>query len=60
MHDDGLNVPLALLSLQDTVPVGVVGELEVSLTVAVNVTDEPGFAVDRFDDTVTDVESVLL
>lgn len=60
MHDDGLNAPPALLSLQDTAPVGAVGELEVSLTVTVSVTDDPGFAVDKFDDMVTDVESEVL
>lgn len=60
IHDEGLNAPPALLSLQDTAPVGVVGELEASLTVTVNVTDDPGFAVDRFDDMMTDVESEVL
>ncbi len=37
VHDAGLNVPPAPLSLHDTVPVTVVGELEVSLTWAENV-----------------------
>lgn len=60
IHDDGLNVPPAPLSLHDTAPVGTVDGLEVSLTVTVNITDEPGFATDKFDDTVTVVESVLL
>ena len=36
VHDDGLKVPPALLSLHDTVPVGVVGELEVSVTCTEN------------------------
>jgi hypothetical protein len=40
-HDGGLNVPPALLSFHDIVPVGVVGELEVSLTVTVSITDDP-------------------
>ena len=60
IQDDGPNAPPALLSLQDTVPVGIVGELEVSLTVTVSVTDDPGFAVCEFEDMVTDVESEVL
>ena len=60
MHDEGLNAPPALLSLQDTAPAGVVGEIEVSLTVTVSVTDDPGFAADKFDDMVTEVESEVL
>jgi hypothetical protein len=38
----------------------VVGELEVSLTVVVSVTGDPGFTADELGDTVTVVESVLL
>lgn len=60
VHDRGLNVPPALLSFHVIVPVGVVGELEVSLTVTVSVTDDPVFATEEFDDTVTDVESGVL
>ena len=36
VHEDGLNVPPMLPSFQETLPVRVVGELEVSVTVAVN------------------------
>jgi hypothetical protein len=56
-HDGGLNVPPALLSFHSMVPVGVLVEFEVSLTVTVSVTGDPGFAVDGFGDTVTVVES---
>jgi len=41
IQEDGLNVPPALPSLHDTVPVGVDEELEVSATLAVNVTCDP-------------------
>ena len=37
-----LNVPPPIPSLHDTELVGVMGELELSETVAVNVTDSPG------------------
>ena len=59
-HDAALNVPPALLSIHDMVPVGVVGELEVSLTVTVSVTDEPEFTTGEFNDTVTAVGSRVL
>jgi len=39
VQEDGLNVSPVLPSLQDTVPVGVVGDVEVSLVEAVNVID---------------------
>jgi hypothetical protein len=37
-QEDGLKEPPAFASFQVTVPVGVVGELEVSFTVAVSIT----------------------
>jgi len=40
-----LNVPPAVPSLQDTVPVGVVGEVELSTIEAVNVSDPIGDTV---------------
>ncbi len=45
MHNAELNVPPAPLSLHDTVPVVVVGELDVSLTCTENVTALPADAV---------------
>ena len=36
VHDGGLNVPPTPLSFHDMVPVGVVGELEVSVTCTEN------------------------
>lgn len=56
-HAGGLNVPPAPLSVHSMVPVGVADRFEVSLTVTVSVTDDPGFAVAEFGDTVTVVES---
>ena len=44
----GVNVPPAPPSAQDIVPVGVVGELELSATVEVNVTEPPGGTVAGF------------
>jgi len=38
VQEDELNVPPAFPAFQVTVPVGVVGELEVSVTVAVRIT----------------------
>jgi hypothetical protein len=60
VQEEGLNVPPALLSFHNMVPVGVVGELEVSLTVTVSVTDDPGLVTGEFDDTATVVESGVL
>ena len=59
-QEDGLNVPPPIPSLHDTELIGVVGELEVSATVAVNVTVPPRATVAGFG--VTDkvvVSSVL-
>ena len=53
----GPNVPPAPPSAQDIVPVGVVGELEVSATVEVNVTEPPGGTVAGFG--VTETVGVL-
>ena len=41
VQDDELNIPPAFPSLHDIIPVGVVGELEVSVTVTVNVACDP-------------------
>jgi hypothetical protein len=46
VQEDGLNVPPALPSLHDTEPVGVVGEVELSATAAVNVTELPEVTVE--------------
>lgn len=56
-HAAGLNVPPAPLSLNNMVPVAVVGKAEVSVTVIVNVVGVPGLATDEPGDTVTVVES---
>ncbi|MHB8601977.1 MAG: hypothetical protein ACYC9R_05000 [Nitrosotalea sp.] len=42
------NMPPPFPSLHDTELVGVIGELELSVTVAVNVTDPPGYTVAGF------------
>ena len=36
VQEDGINIPPMLPSFQETIPVGVVGEPEVSITVTVN------------------------
>ena len=59
-HDVGLNVPPDSLSLNCTLPVGVVGEPEVSVTVMVNVAYVPGFTVKIFGDIFRDVGSIAL
>ncbi|MHB9161090.1 MAG: hypothetical protein ACYC6W_09480 [Nitrosotalea sp.] len=41
-------MPPPFPSLHDTELVGVIGELELSVTVAVNVTDPPGYTVAGF------------
>lgn len=53
VQEIGLNVPPAFPSLQDIVPDGAVGELEVSSTVALNVTDPSTDTVEGFGVTVT-------
>jgi hypothetical protein len=55
VHVDELNDPPAFPSPQDTVPVGVVGEFDVSVTVTVNVTAVPGTKGPEFGVTITDV-----
>jgi hypothetical protein len=57
VQDVGLNVPPALLSLNNTVPLGVVGELEVSVTDMVNVVVAPEFIVVEFGKIDVVVES---
>lgn len=42
VHEVWSNIPPPFPSLHDTELVGVIGELELSVTVAVNVTDPPG------------------
>ena len=56
VQEVGLKVPPALLSLHVTLPDGVVGELEVSATVAVNVIWVPEFTAAEFGVTVVVVE----
>jgi hypothetical protein len=60
VQEGGLNVPPALPSLHDTVPVGVVGEAELSATVAVNVIDPPEETVEGLGLSVRVVESRVL
>ena len=59
VQEDELNEPAACPSSQDTELVGVVGELEVSATVAVNVTDPPAGAVAGFGVTVKVVVAIV-
>ena len=56
-HVAELNVPPAPLSLNVTLPVGAVGEDEVSVTVTVKLTDVPGLAVPVLGETVKEVGS---
>ncbi len=48
VHDAGSNVPPAPLSLHDTVPVVVVGELDISIIWAENVIEPPADTVAEF------------
>ena len=59
VHADELNVPPAFPSLHDTIPLGDVGELDVSVTVVVNVTAVPGTKDAEFGDTLTDVGCIV-
>jgi hypothetical protein len=45
VHGVGLKVPPAPLSVNDNVPEGVIGELDVSMTVPLIVTTPPAFTV---------------
>ena len=56
VHEEGLNVPPAVPSLHDTVPVGAVGEVEVSAIVAVSEIDPAEETVPGLGATVTVVE----
>jgi hypothetical protein len=56
VQEAGLNVPPALLSLNNSVPDGVVGGLELSTTVTVSVTGVAEFMVDEFGVTIVAVE----
>ena len=56
VHEEGLKVPPALLSVSVTIPAGIVGELEVSETNIVNVTDPPAVVLLELDVMVTLVE----
>jgi hypothetical protein len=60
VQEEGLNVPPPLLSFHDIVPTGVLGELDVSVTVAVNVTDDPEFITDELGEMLTVVGSGVL
>jgi len=57
VHEVGLNVPAALLSLNETVPVGVTDEFDVSATDIVSVTELPPFTVLELDMITVLVES---
>ena len=60
VQEDELNAPPTLPSPQVIVPVGVVGELDVSATVTVNVSGVPDTYDAGFGVTVTDVEESKL
>jgi len=53
-HVDELNEPPAFPSFQETCPLGVVGELEVSVTVTVNAMAVPDTNGEEFGDMTTD------
>ena len=59
VHVDELNEPPAFPSLQDTVPLGVVGEFDVSVTVEVNVIAFPGTKDAEFGVMTTDVGCIV-
>jgi len=50
VHGEPVNVPVPLL-VKETVPVGVVGVVDVSVTVAVHVVDEPKATLGGAQDT---------
>lgn len=58
VHVEGLNEPPAFWSPHDTEPVGEVGELELSIIVAVSVTWPPACTMFGFATTVRDVLSM--
>ncbi len=60
VQEEGLNVPPPLLSFHEIVPTGALGELDVSVTVAVNVMDEPEFTTDELGEILTVVGSGVL
>lgn len=60
VQEEGLNVPPPLLSFHDIVPVGVLGKFDVSVTVAVNVMDDPEFTIDELGEMLTVVGSGVL
>ncbi len=55
VHADELNEPPVFPSLHDTIPLGVVGEFDVSVTVEVNVIAFPGVKDAEFGVMTTDV-----
>jgi hypothetical protein len=55
IHGDELKIPPVFPSFQVTLPVGVVGELELSITVTVNVSAVPTTYDAGFGVTLTDV-----
>lgn len=57
VHEDGLNVPPALLSDKRTLPDGVFDGFCASSTVTISVTDAPALAVGELGEIETDVES---
>ena len=58
-HEVELNAPPTFPSLQDTVPAGTLGELEVSVIFTINDIEEPGCAGTRFGVIVPDVGSTV-
>jgi len=58
VHVVELNTPPAFPSLHDRVPLGIVGELAVSVTVAVSVIALPGTKDGELEVMDTDVESI--
>lgn len=58
-HIVELNAPPTLPSLQDTVPVGVLGKLYVSVIFTENDIEDPGCTVARFGAIALDVGSIV-
>lgn len=58
-HMVELNAPSTLPSLQDTVPVGVLGKLDVSVIFTENDIEDPGCTVARFGVIALDVGSIV-
>jgi len=59
VHVSELNEPPALPSLHDTIPSGVVDEVDVSVTVEVNIIAVPDVKETEFGLMITDVECIV-